>query len=77
MSSILPYGSFWSANKKILSPFHSIVNDSIISVESQRKCLFNYILGFNLDLPYSLANETALNLFKHVSAVSVANEVKN
>lgn len=76
LSSVLPYGSFWASNRKMLSPFHSIVNNSLNSIETQRKCLFNYILNFNLDLPYSIANETSLNLFKHISAVNVANEVK-
>lgn len=74
ISSILPYDSLWTADRKILSQYHKTVEDSIKSVHSAINCLTDYASNFNLALPYDKANETSLRNMKHLSAVSVANE---
>ncbi|KAJ8924797.1 hypothetical protein NQ315_000950, partial [Exocentrus adspersus] len=74
ISSILPYDSLWTADKKILSPFHMTVDESIKSVQPATECLSDYALNLNLAVPYDSANETFLTVLKHLSAVSVANE---
>ncbi|KAJ8937633.1 hypothetical protein NQ314_011773, partial [Rhamnusium bicolor] len=74
VSSVLPYGSLWTADRKILSPFHMTVEESIRTVQSSNKCLSDHISNLNLEIPYDTANETALKTLKHVSAISIANE---
>ncbi|XP_018569529.1 protein gone early-like [Anoplophora glabripennis] len=74
ISSILPYDSLWTSDRKILSPYHKTVDDSINSVHSALKCLSDYASNLNLVLPYGKANETSLRNLKHLSAVSVTNE---
>ncbi|CAH0547692.1 unnamed protein product [Brassicogethes aeneus] len=74
ISAVLPYDSLWTSDRKILSPFHSTVKESLESAEKSTDCLGKYILGLNLAVPASLANETALKMLKQMTAVSVANE---
>lgn len=75
ISSVLPYDGLWTADRKILSPYHMTVEESIKSVRSVIKCLGDYAANLKLDLPYDKVNETSLRNLKHLSAVSVANEV--
>ncbi|CAH1968446.1 unnamed protein product [Acanthoscelides obtectus] len=72
ISSILPYGSVWTAEKKILSPFHRIVDDSFKSVELTRNCLSKFIMETGNDISDIFANETALTTSIHLSALDVA-----
>lgn len=73
-SAILPYDSLWTADRKILSPFHMTVNESFKSVEKAATCLSRYILDINLDIPVIIANETALSIVTELTAVTVAKE---
>nr|CAH7760421.1 unnamed protein product [Callosobruchus chinensis] len=69
ISSILPYGSLWTAEKKILSPFHRIVDDSFKSVEPTRNCLSKFIMETGNDISDIFANETALTTIIHLLAL--------
>lgn len=75
ISSVLPYGSLWTSDRKILTPYHMAVNESLASVETGTRCLRDFILGLHVDIPHSTADEIALNTLKYISAVGVANEV--
>lgn len=75
VSSIMPYNSLWTSDLRILSPFHVIVNESMMDAHKSTKCLAEYILNLNLDVPSLTANETALKTLLHLSAVKIANEV--
>ncbi|VEN42156.1 unnamed protein product, partial [Callosobruchus maculatus] len=77
ISSILPYGSLWTAEKKILSPFHRIVDDSFKSVEPTRNCLSKLIMETGNDISDIFANETALTTIIHLLALDVAEEALN
>ncbi|CAG9770513.1 unnamed protein product [Ceutorhynchus assimilis] len=74
LSSILPFGSLWTADKKILSPFHMTVNESLKTTQPGVDCLYNYILKSIANIPASRARATALNALKEISAVKIAHE---
>ncbi|XP_048525943.1 protein gone early isoform X2 [Dendroctonus ponderosae] len=73
LSAILPYGSLWTADKKILSPFHTIVAESLKSVQSNVQCISTY-LSQNVDPLFAPQKEVALSAFVELFAVKVANE---
>ncbi|KAJ8949296.1 hypothetical protein NQ318_006721, partial [Aromia moschata] len=74
VSSVLPYNSLWTANKKILSPSHMTVDESIRAVQSPIKCLADVISNKHSTVPEQVVNETSLRALIHLSAVSVAQE---
>ncbi|XP_060534596.1 protein gone early isoform X2 [Cylas formicarius] len=74
VSSVLPYGSSWTSEKKILSPFHMTVNESFKAALPAVNCLAEFVSDLNLDVSVDRANETGLTLLKKLSAVSVAYE---
>lgn len=75
LSSILPYGSLWTGNNKLLSYDHNTAIDSLKSVGSSTECLSKFILNLNLDVPAATVNETSLELLKQFAAVKLAHEV--
>ncbi|XP_049819342.1 protein gone early [Aethina tumida] len=74
LSSILPYGSLWTGNNKLLSYDHNTAIDSLKSVGSSTECLSKFILNLNLDVPAATVNETSLELIKQFAAVKLAHE---
>lgn len=77
LSSVLPYDSAWSANSRLLSPYHAIVNESHQSVNKTRSCLANFVLAHELGLLENSAELTSLSVLKHVSTVNIAYQVSS
>ncbi|KAL1516794.1 hypothetical protein ABEB36_000651 [Hypothenemus hampei] len=67
LSAILPYDSLWTSNRKILSPFHMTVNESLNSMRESVECLMHKKIN----------KEAALLALKHLLAVRVAYESMN
>lgn len=74
IESVLPFESAWTWNNKLLSSFHGTVNESAQSVEATSKCLSDFISSNQLSVE-SAGNWSTLSALKHLSAVSVAQEV--
>lgn len=74
IESVLPFESAWTWNNKLLSSFHGTVNESVKSVEATSKCLSDFISSNQLSVENS-GNWSTLSALKHLSAVSVAQEV--
>ncbi|XP_050300559.1 protein gone early [Anthonomus grandis grandis] len=74
LSAILPYGSLWAANNKVLSYLHMAGNDSVKLVQPSLTCLARHILKLNPNIPTSRLNGTALTVLKEVLAVKIAHE---
>ncbi|KAF7270096.1 hypothetical protein GWI33_016897 [Rhynchophorus ferrugineus] len=74
ITSILPYHSLWTSDKKILTPFHMTVNESFRSVTNSRRCLSRYLSRLDLDVPMQVRNETALSIIQELSALSITSE---
>ncbi|KAJ8977685.1 hypothetical protein NQ317_000449 [Molorchus minor] len=73
-SSVLPYDSLWTADRKILSPFHMTVEESLWTVQSPMECLSDQISKGNLAIPGYMNNETSLKALVHLWGLSIANE---
>nr|XP_023011571.1 protein gone early [Leptinotarsa decemlineata] len=74
VSSIFPYDSLWTSDRKILSPYHMTVEESIKSVQPSLKCIESHISNSNWNLSQVASNETALKTLIHVMAVDVAKQ---
>lgn len=71
--SILPFDSSWTADSKLLSAFHSAVNQSINSLQSAKACIRNQAIGQKLTNAY-FANITTQETVKNLFAVNIAAE---
>ncbi|KAK4877518.1 hypothetical protein RN001_010024 [Aquatica leii] len=72
ISSIFPYESMWTADLKLLSPFHLTVNESYETMTNAKNCLSNFTesnLGFK-----PTPELITLNTGKHLFAVSTAHQ---
>ncbi|KAF2899070.1 hypothetical protein ILUMI_07107 [Ignelater luminosus] len=74
LSSVLPFDSAWNANSRLLSHYHSIVNESHQSVDSTRSCLTNFVLAHELGLSENSAELTSLSVLKHSSSINIAHQ---
>lgn len=74
LSSILPYDSAWSTDYKLLTIFHSEVNESLRITQKSRNCLKDFITKKQLSTS-EVANLTSLETFKEIISLSVAREV--
>ncbi|KAB0795937.1 hypothetical protein PPYR_09998 [Photinus pyralis] len=74
-SSVLPFDSQWTADFKLLSPFHLTVNESYEAIGSTRSCILDFIENNNLAPKFS--SELTISTLKHLFAVSVAHQALN
>lgn len=75
IASIMPFESAWTSDKKLLSPFHIVVNESIWAIQSAERCLKKYIVEENACFK-GVEDSVVLAMVKELSALSVAHEVK-
>lgn len=75
IDSVTPFASAWTADKKLLSPFHIVVNESFWAVQKAENCLRKYILEEEMCLE-GVEDSVVLSLVKELSALSVAHEVR-
>lgn len=74
LSSVLPHGSSWTDGLKLLTRFHSIVNESISALRYPTQCLQKFVLENHFANDFE-SNITMLATFKHLTAVKVAHKV--
>ncbi|XP_066139998.1 protein gone early [Euwallacea fornicatus] len=75
LSAILPYGSFWTSENKMLSPFHTQPTESFNSILPDINCLSRYIDDSNTtSVSQSKLSEGALLLVKELTAIRIGNE---
>lgn len=74
VASVMPFESAWTSDKKLLSPFHIAVNESIWAVQPAEKCLGQYVAQESMTAK-NAGDSVVLSLAKALSAVSIAHEV--
>ncbi|KAG5881500.1 hypothetical protein JTB14_001644 [Gonioctena quinquepunctata] len=74
VSSIFPYKSLWTSDRKILSPYHMTVDESLKSCQSSLTCIEDQILNSKWISYHAASNETSLKTLIHLTAIDVARE---
>ncbi|KAF5286120.1 hypothetical protein FQA39_LY16403 [Lamprigera yunnana] len=73
ISSILPYDNMWTADLKLLSPFHLTVNESYAIIVNAKYCLENFLEHATI-ASKSDPELVTLSTLKHLFAVNIAHE---
>lgn len=74
IASIMPFESVWTSDKKLLSPFHIVVNESIWAIQNAQECLKRFIVKEEMCFK-GVEDSVVLSLVKELSALSIAQEV--